>query len=606
MNLPHPLARRAALPFAAALALVGVAALPSVAAPAPGYDGAVKASDGSIDFSNWTALTPQAGAPLAALDFTRNGIDYRVEVNAPATGSYVEDNHANLFANVVTNRNTSARHTYSWSDGSGRSSQLWYKADGDTSWGKIAPAGNDLAFYTKTYSGGLAVAQTYSATAGAGRPVTVSEVLDVTTDGRLTHHVTFTNDGAAAQGMSFYSNLDTELDGDDLIPLVKAQRNSLYIQNATFRLYLGLVEGDRYLAGPWGSRSTLNSHVDVNDPAAPNGSTLVDGEDSNVAYVLQNRDFPADSSLTLAYDERIYEHDELVLQKIDVVYVDDQLSEAVEPAAGTVTHFEDEANFAFEYTEAQARAGIPTADYEFVSIADNPDSFDDNNAVDQVITVHLNGQFDYADTDATRTIHYTGAGDRTPADVVQDPLAWTVRTGQVTGTVQYRTANTNPAVASPAIEGLVASPAVVPASQPVPWTTAAPTDETVIVTYSVPPSPTPSVGTGGTGEPGGTASVPPSPTPSVGAGGTGEPGGTAGTGGPGVSGGGASGRTGGTAGTGGPGASGGGASGRTGGGSLATTGLQGNSAAALALSLCAFLAGGAALGYRRRRLLAER
>lgn len=89
----------------------------------------------------------------------------------------------------------------------------------------------------------------------------------------------------------------------------------------------------------------------------------------------------------------------------------------------------------------------------------------------------------------TRTIHYVGAGAKTPADVVQT-LTWYKTTDTVSGAVTYFSTAGFAALASPNIRGYAADLAEVPATAAVSGTPTAPTNSTVTVTYKAVSAPT--------------------------------------------------------------------------------------------------------------------
>ncbi|MCL2482894.1 MAG: hypothetical protein FWF43_05685, partial [Propionibacteriaceae bacterium] len=170
-------------------------------------------------------------------------------------------------------------------------------------------------------------------------------------------------------------------------------------------------------------------------------------------------------------------------QVANVVYVDDDANQAeVTPVPGTDTSLTGNAGSEIGFTEEMARAGVP-ANYLFASL-DNQTTFDDDDAVDQQIVVHLVHDNETSQLSVSRTITYSGAGAQTPAAVVQ-PMDWVVTTDMVTGGMYYTsTSNGFPAVASPAIDGYQANPTEVPFLAVREQTSEKPVSTEVMVIYS--------------------------------------------------------------------------------------------------------------------------
>jgi len=139
-------------------------------------------------------------------------------------------------------------------------------------------------------------------------------------------------------------------------------------------------------------------------------------------------------------------------QTANVVYVDDEDEYAVvTPVSGMTTVLTGPSGSAVGFTASTAQAGIPIG-YELTMI-DNVTTFDFDTDTDQTITVHLVHQRAVDTLTTTRTITYTGAGDRSPASVTQE-VTWTVTIDHVTHVVTYETESGGyPSVAPPAVGG---------------------------------------------------------------------------------------------------------------------------------------------------------
>ena len=466
--------------MAVSMALVGASAA-QAAAPDWGYSSTAKNADGSLDFSEWTSLgNLSGGTGIGSLSFTRNDLSYTIEVNAPSSDYYVQP----LIANVVINDNDDTAWTYSFAHGSASTSWPLYVND-DT-----APYYNELRvsppmYFMKQSDDALSVAVVGIANvSGNDLPeINYSEVLDVTNDGRLIHNVTITNiSGEVLPSIGFTQSVDTMLNDDDYIPIISNGTNSVYIDSGEFRLYLEMLKGDLMEAGPWPDYHEREGYVPVNSYSAD--QTIVDGVDTDVSYSLNRADFQPDTSVTIGYQERLLAPVEIVPQNVSVKYVDnDANGAAVTPVAGTVVDFVGLPGDAVGFTAVNAQAGIP-AGYVYVSI-DNVATYDTDPAVTQIITVHVKHALaNPVNLETTRTITYSGGGDKTPATVVQTQ-AWVKWTDQITGETVYTSERGYDAVPTPTIDGWSVSPDQVPATSAVARTTTAPANETVTITYTV-------------------------------------------------------------------------------------------------------------------------
>ncbi len=483
MSMRH---RFIATSLAGAMALAGIALAGPAAQAADddtwGYDSTPKNADGSLDFSGWTPVADDSyGASLGSLDFTRNGIGYTIGVDVP------EGSDAPLVANIITNNDLGQSWTYSFFNGDGStSSRSMVTTDEDGVVSKVSLSPEESQLYIKSQDGALAVAETgsvymtYDPDTFEDEYLDYSEVLDITSDGRLVHHLTLTNSTEATlSDIGFSVLLDTELNGDDRIPIISNGADSVYIDNGDFRLYLGLLDGDQMLAGSWGSSETLDGFLDVN--GYDKDATILDGVDSSIFYGLDQADLPAGQSVSLTYEERLLAPTEIVPQDVLVKYADDDADgAAVTPKDGTTTEFSGLPGDPVGFTEDAAQAGVPD-NYVYQSI-DNVDTFDIDPATVQTITVHLTHQHTTGTVEATRTIHYTGAGELTPADAVQT-LTWTTDTDDVTGQTTYEGEGL-PAVATPAIDGYVTDTASVPAVAEAGADSTEPADSQVTVRYA--------------------------------------------------------------------------------------------------------------------------
>ncbi|MCL2784626.1 MAG: hypothetical protein FWD55_04160 [Propionibacteriaceae bacterium] len=466
--------------------LMVTTALPAYSADdAWGYTSTSKNADGSPNVSvatGWTNRgTPDRGSSIGTLSFTRNRIDYTTSVLVP-TRRYFDLTSAPglLVANSVASNGE--EWTYVFNEGMGSTSDMWYTDSNGTSWIMILDP-SSFSFWTKSQQGSLAVAVVGEVRLSQlSRTLKYTEILDITSDGRLIHHVTLTNTGASAiNSIGFSALVDTMLNSNDSIPIHAGGQDSAYIENSDFRLYLDMLDGDQMLVGDWdiareNGRRGLPDFVSPNDVAP--GTILINGTDTSAVYSTTPRSMGAGQSVTLAFQERLYSPSEI--RTIAIKYVDDangQVEVAAKPGAPTsITGIAgDEVGF----TVDDAKAGVP-AGYMYVSV-DNIPKYETGPA--QTIRVHVTPEITTNDLVTKRTITYTGAGSRTPADTIQEQ-AWVVTTNQSTGAKTYAAAKGYAEVTTQTVVGYTTSPTTIPATDPVSYSTVLPTNSTVRVTLT--------------------------------------------------------------------------------------------------------------------------
>ena len=216
--------------------------------------------------------------------------------------------------------------------------------------------------------------------------------------------------------------------------------------------------------------TTVPGYPDVPSP-------VVDGYYPDIDIVPALRpapdEVPQSSTVTVTYEPG---------EVVHVVYIDAESGQVVTPAVGAQTVISGPSGSPVTFTEANARAGVPTiAGYEFDSW-DPVTTFDNDPTVDQTITVHLTHHLTITEITTTRTIDYTGAGDDTPADVIQT-ITWTVTKDDVTGDKTYTPQTPGYPEATPEdVDGYHPDTDIIP-SLPVTETDTLPQSSTLTVTY---------------------------------------------------------------------------------------------------------------------------
>ncbi|MDR0489110.1 MAG: hypothetical protein LBG99_06930 [Propionibacteriaceae bacterium] len=473
-----------------------------------GYGSTPKNADGSLDFSGWSSVGALEGyidSSLGTTQFTRNDSDYQIELRTPVFW----EGTPMLVSNVVVELLQQARWTYSFSYGSGSTSDFYTEIAGK----RQVILVDEGEFFVKYDSQHLAAAFQGKARVGAdveghydedndeyiidseveGAPITYSEVVDVDTSGRILHNVTFTNSGdETITDVSFSALIDTMLNSDDWIPIMANGTNSVYIQNGSFRIYFDMFQGDQMLVGDW--ENSLGPVPVSESLMSPNGyakgAVIADGMDTAVNYAIKATDLTPGKSVSMSYAESLYAPEEICT--VDLQYIDrDNGNAVVTPIEGTEVLFEGVNGTRVGVTDAAITAGIP--EKYVLDAIDNHTNY--QCGANQVIRAYLRHTLTEVGThETTRTVTYAGAGNLTPKPVVQT-LAWTVYTDDITGATVWVSESGYAAVASQSIEGYKPNIAAVGATD---GTTVRvePTSTEVTVTYA----PAVKADTGGTVE----------------------------------------------------------------------------------------------------------
>jgi hypothetical protein len=453
----------------------GATAAPSDLAELP------RTANGAVDFSGpaWTALAPSTGEVLMTDRFTRNDVPYRLDVRVPWMNAGLGWGANPLFANVITNERDGDSHTYSYNGGNALTSSFVLATSSGL---KGFRCDTGRPYYSGVWQGAPVAARECEDRQSTDSYLKLSDVLRATADGRVVHDITLTNVGTVpVTGLTFGAWLDTDLDGNDRIPLIKSAPNALHLQNTSFRLYLALTGGDAMVAGEWSyTPNSFGAFADLSDFAA--GEVIVTGVDSSVAFLVLDRTLAPDQSLTMSYEERVFSVAELEPGQARVRLVDDDRSGAevapLDPAAAELTG-EPLTEIGFSLDDA---AGLAPAGY-VVSSIDNVTLYDDDNSTVQRIVVHLAHAVTVGSVTQTRTITYVGAGAATPPAVAQSQ-DFEARTDQVTGVTTYANGTGLAAVPHPVVPGYRALGPDLPAVAPnAPATTTRPADSAVTIQY---------------------------------------------------------------------------------------------------------------------------
>lgn len=272
------------------------------------------------DFIGWT---PAAVGDLVTNEFTRHGVTFEIE-------STITDDL--LFANVITNTSTGVSNTYAYDYGSASTSSMYLSTDGGTTY--VSATMNTTNYYTLTDPTDSAMAIAKKGTlSGSGVDLDFVEVMTVTAAGEIQHYFTITNSGTTTYtSLQIISMLDTELNGDDGIPIYTDGSGNSYIEDNLLTLFnkvLSTANTTQY-AGEWSNPGSMVL------TSGPNGSTIVDGVDSAIYYVTDASGLAPDAVIEFSFQESLFTEGE-ALYTVTVTYVDENENELLPPSTSTGT-----------------------------------------------------------------------------------------------------------------------------------------------------------------------------------------------------------------------------------------------------------------------------
>lgn len=173
-------------------------------------------------------------------------------------------------------------------------------------------------------------------------------VREVTPTGSIMHTVTMTNPATAPDPVTtrFYDSPDTELNGNDSIPIYSDGAGGFYIEDTAMTLYLQPVSGiDQAFGGVFGRIGTVRDHVEDGAPTqndiAPSmglaaGEEVIKNVDTAIYYVTPSVTLAPGDSYTYSYREALFDANEDAQIQID--YVDEASGSII---AGATQSFTD-------------------------------------------------------------------------------------------------------------------------------------------------------------------------------------------------------------------------------------------------------------------------
>ena len=241
------------------------------------------------DLSDWTKVDK-----LDVINNTAsfNGDTYNLRLD-PWSGSAAKG--PSYATNVyITKNGDSTVHTYVYSTGQGTTS--WFKLND--------PSPQDYTytdFYTKRTTDGNTM---QAAVAHLPNNVDMINYYNVTTDGLIEHYWTFKNNGNQKYSVPLsVGSCDTDLDGNDHIPIIADGYGGTYIQNSAVTLWSMPISDNVTM---WAN--TFNQHYDTGQKTAgrDRGSTILDAVDTNLSYVFTPKDLEPGQSVSYGFRESLY------------------------------------------------------------------------------------------------------------------------------------------------------------------------------------------------------------------------------------------------------------------------------------------------------------
>lgn len=188
------------------------------------------ATDLNDQFSDWAPTDKNNFSGTGT--FTVNNKDYEVTMKSPVSTLYLNP----LVSNTIKKIEENIGYTYSYNLGTGSTSNYYVAYDDESGMASMLKLTNgDSKYYTsKDEFGNDMIARV-----GSLYDYQVSEIVQITQDGKIYHTVTFLNKGTkpilGLKGLGV--SLDTMLGSDDRIPIVSDGKGGIYIKNNDLTLF---------------------------------------------------------------------------------------------------------------------------------------------------------------------------------------------------------------------------------------------------------------------------------------------------------------------------------------------------------------------------------
>ena len=241
------------------------------------------------DLSDWTKVDK-----LDVINNTAsfNGDTYNLRLD-PWSGSAAKE--PSYATNVyITKNGDSTVHSYVYSTGQGTTS--WFKLN------YLSPQNYTYTdFYTKRTPDGNTM---QAAVAHLPNNVDMINYYNVTTDGLIEHYWTFKNNGNQKYSVPLsVGSCDTDLDGNDHIPIIADGYGGTYIQNSAVTLWSMPISDNVTM---WANTYSRGYETGQKTAGHDRGGTILDAVDTNLSYVFTPKDLEPGQSVSYGFRESLY------------------------------------------------------------------------------------------------------------------------------------------------------------------------------------------------------------------------------------------------------------------------------------------------------------
>ena len=247
-------------------------------------------------FANLTSNAAESWTPMSSGEswsctYTRLGTTYTVNAS-PMTG----DKNCLILVPIGIQASNGGRWEYVYPNGSG--------------------SGSTNAIYVNGVSGptGMSNVQLYKSeraikSTGTWGNFHLEQTMTVTTDGEIVHEMTFTYNGAGTFTGRLAPSIDTQLNGDDEIPISANGADGGYIVGNDYTLAFDKINGVETLyVGHWNTSKSGGEWYSCT--GQPNDRLLVSGVDSATFYETPQLSLTSGQSYTFSFKENTFKNDE--------------------------------------------------------------------------------------------------------------------------------------------------------------------------------------------------------------------------------------------------------------------------------------------------------
>lgn len=228
-----------------------------------------------FDLTGWEKLISDS---VVTNEFDFNGIHYRMETKMKAP----------FVANKIINTETGKANTYSFLSG-----------DGGTS--RVALYVNDIRNYDKYYykASSEGINQILGITNTSG--IEFSELFTVSKDGAFIHEIRLFNTSDNLQHQKVKINIDTELNGNDRIPIIADGNGGVYITDNDITIWGQPIDDLKAYA------STYSAYL-TNNPSEgrEKGAEMSNNEDTAIVYTSDTFDLQPKEAKTFSWRESLF------------------------------------------------------------------------------------------------------------------------------------------------------------------------------------------------------------------------------------------------------------------------------------------------------------